>query len=211
MAIFCISYLFVGSHWMELLRGGCDEVRGDVEERAKLQPSNAFLLYGWNPDTGSWDVTPYGTQPAGGGGPPGEVRFGSGPDFAAQCPRTVIPPGYRYWNESVDGAVPDALRARAQALASDPSIPLGTTESYPLSGVTALIMVEPHPWTRDDKGAVTPGCFHAAGVYLPAGGAEPPTQPPSESSMGKTIGVLTVASLGVGLVLSVPLLFKGGR
>jgi hypothetical protein len=138
------------------------------------------------------------------------VTYGAGAQFAAQCPHAAVPQGWRYWREETDGPIPAAVAARAQALSNDTSIPLGATESYPLPGTTALILVEPHPWTRDDKGAIVTGCFHGAGVYVPSG--EPVTPPlVEEAGMSKTVGILTVASLSVGLLLSVPALFRGRR
>mgnify|MGYP003693895425 CR=1 FL=1 len=66
------------------------------------------------------------------------TRFGVGPEFSAQCPRAEVPDGWRAWVPEVDGPVPEALTKRAAAFAADPTIPLGSTESYPLPGVTVL-------------------------------------------------------------------------
>ena len=70
------------------------------------------------------------------------VQFGAGSALAAQCPVVPTPDGWKPWFLDTDGPVPEALLARAVALAADQSIPLGTTESFPLPGVTTLIRVE---------------------------------------------------------------------
>ena len=81
-------------------------------------------------------------------------------------------------------------------------MPLGTTESYPLPGVTTLIRVEPRAWVRDAQDNLIQGCFRAGGVYLPV--AAPPaaaiTPPASDSGGGwnTAVTVLTAASLAVG-------------
>jgi hypothetical protein len=104
--------------------------------------------------------------------------------------------------------VPDALSKRAQAIASDQTIPLGTTESYPLPGVTTLIRIEPRVWGKDAQGNLVQGCFRVGGIYLPVsasalanGGVTPPSA--STWDWGKTVTVLTAASLAVGTVATV--------
>lgn len=130
------------------------------------------------------------------------AQFGAGSEFVAQCPRAPTPEGWRPWTDA-EGPIPTALTARAQAIANDPSISLGATESYPLPGVTTLIRVEPRVWGRDAQGTLVEGCFRAGGIFLPtsappaAGAATPPS---SGGSLEKTIGILTVASLAVGTV-----------
>jgi hypothetical protein len=126
------------------------------------------------------------------------AQFGAGSELAAQCPRVPSPDGWRAWLPEADGPVPDALTHRAEAVAGDASVPLGTTESYPLPGVTTLIRVEPHIWSRDAQGMLVQGCFRSASIYLPI--ETPPgagVTPPSDS-LSKTIGILTVVSLAVG-------------
>ncbi len=126
-------------------------------------------------------------------------EFGAGPELAAQCPRAPIPEGWRAWLDG-DGPIPDALMKRAQALVDDKALPLGTTESYPLPGVTTLIRVEPRVWARDAKGELMQGCFRSGGVYLPSGSPEGAgVTAPEESGWGKAINVLTVGSLAVGI------------
>jgi hypothetical protein len=89
---------------------------------------------------------------------------------------------------------------RAQALVNDQGAQLGSTESFPLPGVTTLLRLEPRVWGRDEKGALVQGCFRSGGIYLPVGA--PPgagaVVPPSTDKLSKTIGVLTVMSLAVG-------------
>jgi hypothetical protein len=80
-------------------------------------------------------------------------------------------------------------------MADDASVPLGTTESFPLPGVTTLIRVEPRVWNRDAQGALVQGCFRAGSVYLPVDAVVAPTD---SDSLSKTISVLTVVSLAVG-------------
>jgi len=130
------------------------------------------------------------------------VSYGAGAGYAAKCPRGVIPSGYRYWNEGEDGPIPAALVARANALANDLAIPLGVTESFPLPGVTALLLVEPHTWTRDRQGNPLEGCFHACGAYVPTGGVEPTPPVQQMSSLSKTAAVLTIVSLSAGLAFT---------
>jgi hypothetical protein len=132
------------------------------------------------------------------------AQFGVGPELSAQCPRVGVPDGWRSWLES-DGPVPDALAKRAQAIAADSAVPLGTTESYPLPGVTTMIRAEPHVWGRDDVGNLVQGCFRAGVVYLPSGSpsAETITPPEEMSRTSKIIGGLTVASLAVGIIATV--------
>ena len=132
------------------------------------------------------------------------TQFGTGPALAAQCPQVPPPDGWRAWTDA-DGPVPDALAKRAAALAADPSVPLGTTESYPLPGVTTLIRVEPRVWTRDPQGNLVEGCFKAGGAYLPI--SAPPAAGavavPTTDTLTKTIAVLTAVSLAVGTVATV--------
>jgi hypothetical protein len=127
------------------------------------------------------------------------AQFGVGPELAAQCPRVPAPEGWRAWIEA-DGPVPDGLARRAQAIAADQAVPLGSTESYPLPGVTALIRVEPRVWGRDEQGGLVQGCFRAGGIYLPGGTApQAEATPPSEGKLGRTIAVLTAVSLALGI------------
>jgi hypothetical protein len=138
------------------------------------------------------------------------AQYGPGTDLAAQCPVVPNPEGWKIWTDA-DGPVPDALARRAAAVVSDQSVPLGTTESYPLPGVTALIRVEPRAWGRDASGALVQGCFRSAGVYLPsaappgAGAVAPPTD-----GVSRAVGVLTAVSLAVGTVATIATL-KGGK
>ena len=84
-------------------------------------------------------------------------------------------------------------------MAADQSVPLGTTESYPLPGVTVLIRVEPHVWGRDAQGALVQGCFRVSMAYLPIGSAAAAgITAPSDAGLSRTVGVLTVVSLAVG-------------
>lgn len=131
---------------------------------------------------------------------PKMAQFGAGPALAAQCPRVPAPEGWRSWTDA-DGPLPGALAQRAQAMADDQSVPLGTTESYPLPGVSTLIRVEPRAWGRDAQGELVPGCFRAGGVYLPSGApSASETIVPPESKVSKAVGVLTLLSLAVGTV-----------
>lgn len=126
------------------------------------------------------------------------AQFGAGPEFSAQCPRVSVPDGWRSWQDA-DGPIPEPLGKRAQALIDDTAVPLGTTESYPLPGVTTLIRVEPRVWGRDAQGALMQGCFRAGGIYLPAESSEAGlVAPVSESKLAKVIGALTIVSLAVG-------------
>lgn len=131
-------------------------------------------------------------------------QFGPGPELAAQCSRVPLPDGWRAWSEA-DGPVPDALAKRAAALAADTSIPLGTTESYPLPGVTVLLRAEPHVWGHDAQGNLVEGCFRAESIYLPEGTPDAAgiTPPSTSSGLQKTIAVLTVASLAVGTAATI--------
>lgn len=136
------------------------------------------------------------------------VQFGAGSNLAAQCPQVPTPDGWRPWVEGSDGAVPDALAKRAAAIASDASIPLGVTESYPLPGVTTLIRVEPHVWGRDERGDLVQGCFRAGAIFLPSGAPAGAGVTPPEGGVGKTVAVLTAASLAVGIVATIAALGK---
>lgn len=131
------------------------------------------------------------------------AQFGAGPELAAQCPRVPSPDGWRPWIDA-DGPVPDALAKRAQAIASDTSVLLGTTESYPLPGVTALLRVEPHVWGRNEKGDLVQGCFRAGAIFLPSGApAVSAVTAPQEGGASKLVAGLTVASLAVGIIATV--------
>lgn len=130
----------------------------------------------------------------------GMAQFGAGPTLAAQCPRVPPPDGWRAWLPETDGPVPDALASRAQAFASDASIPLGATESYPLPGVTTLLRIEPRVWGRDAQGGLVQGCFRTGGIFLPDGSSEPVTPP--TAGIDKAVGVLTAVSLAVGTVVT---------
>ena len=128
------------------------------------------------------------------------AQFGAGSELSAQCLRAPTPDGWRPWTDE-DGPIPNALTARAQAMVSDTTLPLGVTESYPLPGVTTLIRLEPHLWMRDVEGNLVQGCFRAASVYLPSTAPEGAgITPPVTSKVDKIIGVLTVVSLAVGTV-----------
>jgi hypothetical protein len=124
------------------------------------------------------------------------AQFGAGPELAAQCPTVPAPDGWRPWTDA-EGPIPEALEKRAAAFVADLSIPLGSTESYPLPGVTTLIRIEPRVWSRDAVGNLVQGCFRSGGIYLPDGGVTSP-QEKGGSGWEKTIAVLTVASLAVG-------------
>ncbi len=128
------------------------------------------------------------------------AQFGAGPELAAQCPRVPPPDGWRAWTDA-DGPVPDALLKRAQAMVTDQSLPLGSTESYPLPGVTTLIRVEPRSWGRNDKGDLVQGCFRAGGIFLPVAAPEGAgaVTPPGPSKLDRTVGILTAISLVVGI------------
>ena len=127
------------------------------------------------------------------------MQFGVGPDLAVQCQQAHVPDGWRAWFYDADGPVPDALAKRATAMASDQNVPLGTTESYPLPGVTTLIRVEPRVWGKDASGAPAQGCFRTASIYLPSGSAAAAgITAPSDAGLNRTVGVLTVVSLAVG-------------
>ena len=104
--------------------------------------------------------------------------------------------------------MPDVLAKRSKSLVDDQSVPLGTTESYPLPGVTTLIRLEPHLWSRDPAGNLTQGCFRAAGIYLPsrAPSAETITAPMSGTT--KLLGGLTMVSLAIGIVATAATLRK---
>jgi hypothetical protein len=95
-------------------------------------------------------------------------------------------------------------------MAADASIPLGTTESYPLPGVTTLIRIEPHVWGRDPQGTLVQGCFRAGGIYLPSGTPEGTAGiTPPESKINKAITVFTLASLVAGTIATVSSLGGG--
>jgi len=130
------------------------------------------------------------------------AQFGAGPELVAQCPRVPPPDGWRPWIDA-DGPGPDALAKRAQAIASDTSVPLGTTESYPLPGVTVLLRVEPHVWGRDAQGNLVQGCFRAGAIFLPSGAPAVSAITAPQESTGKIIAGLTVASLAVGIIATV--------
>jgi hypothetical protein len=127
------------------------------------------------------------------------AQYGAGTELAAQCPRVSAPDGWRAWVDA-DGPLPDALAKRAQAVAADAAVPLGTTESFPLPGVTVLLRVEPHVWGRDAQGNLVQGCFRAGAIFLPSGAPTIPITPPQESGSGKLVVGLTVTSLAVGII-----------
>ena len=89
-------------------------------------------------------------------------------------------------------------------MVADQGVPLGTTESYPLPGVTTLIRVEPRVWNRDPQGTLVQGCFRSAGLYLPSGSAAAAgITAPSDAGLSRTVGVLTVVSLAVGTTATI--------
>lgn len=139
------------------------------------------------------------------------AEFGAGPELAAQCPpRVPIPDGWRAWTDA-DGPVPDALLQRSKALIDDAAIPLGTTESYPLPGVTTLMRIEPSLWGRVGNGDLVQGCFRSAGIYLPANSALVKSITEKKEGISPTtklIGGLTVVSLTVGIIATVATLRK---
>ena len=125
------------------------------------------------------------------------AQFGAGSQLAAQCPPVTTPDGWRSWTDA-DGPVPDALAQRSAALAADQTVPLGTTESYPLPGVVTLVRIEPRVWSRDAQGALVQGCFRVGGLYLPEGSASVPAAAASSAGVEKAVGWLTAISLVVG-------------
>jgi len=127
------------------------------------------------------------------------MAFGAGPELAAQCPRVPPPDGWRAWT-AADGPVPPELSRRAEALVGDQTLPLGTTESFPLPGVTTLLRLEPHVWQTNESGTPVQGCFRASSIYLPS---QVVVAPEEKSSSDKLITGLTIASLGVGIVATV--------
>lgn len=135
------------------------------------------------------------------------TQFGVGPELAAQCPIPPTPDGWRPWADA-DGPIPDTLLKRSKSLAEDQSVPLGTTESYPLPGVTTLIRVEPQAWGRNDSGGLVQGCFRVGGIYLPSQTVSAETLTAPESTTNKVITALTIASLGVGTIATVASLRK---
>lgn len=139
------------------------------------------------------------------------MQFGADSSLAAQCAQVPTPDGWRPWAD-LDGNVPDALAKRAAALASDQSLPLGTTESFPLPGVITLIRVEPRVWGKDDKGNLVQGCFRSGSVYLPyASATGAGIRPPQVDPWSRTATVLTVASLSVGTVATLVSLHRGAK
>lgn len=129
------------------------------------------------------------------------AHFGAGPELAAQCPRVSPPNGWRAWTDA-DGPIPEGLAQRIQAMVDDQSLPLETTENYPIPGVTVLIRIEPRVWGRDAQGNLVHGCFRSGGVYLPTGVffAETVSPPSSSSGWDKAVNVLTVGSLAIGII-----------
>lgn len=98
--------------------------------------------------------------------------------------------------------MPPALRDRANVLASSP---LGTTENFPIPGVTAMIRSEPRTWAHDSSGGLIQGCFQAGAVYVPAG-HETVIAPVASGGLSRleiTVGVLTIASLAVGTAATI--------
>jgi hypothetical protein len=139
------------------------------------------------------------------------VQFGADPQLAAQCAQVPTPDGWRPWAD-LDGNVPDSLAKRAAALASDQSVPLGTTESFPLPGVITLIRVEPRVWGKDDKGNLVQGCFRSGSVYLPyASATGAGIRPPQVDPWSRAATYLTVASLSVGTVATIVSLHRGAK
>jgi hypothetical protein len=127
------------------------------------------------------------------------AQFGTGPQLAAQCPRPDAMDGWRLWSPDWDGPIPDALAQRAQTMAMDTAVPMGTVESFPLPGVVALIRVETHVWGPDGAGKLAAGCYRVAGLYLPVEKrtlVQPVTR---ESTWTKTAAVLTAVTLSIGL------------
>jgi hypothetical protein len=99
---------------------------------------------------------------------------------------------------------------RSKALVDDPAIPLGTTESYPLPGVTTLMRVEPSLWGRVGSDLVQ-GCFRSAAIYVPAQSALVKSIEEKKEGISQTtklIGGLTIVSLTVGIIATVTSLRK---
>lgn len=137
------------------------------------------------------------------------TQFGAGPQLAAQCQQAPTPDGWRTWSDA-DGPVPDALASRATAVAADQSVPLGTTESYPLPGVTAMIRVEPRVWGKDASGKPVQGCFRMAGIFLPIASAAGAGITAPTDTWAKPVEILTAVSLAVGTVATIATL-KGSK
>jgi|GEM_PF-1162522 len=135
----------------------------------------------------------------------GTMQFGAGAPLAAQCTQAPTPDGWRPWVDA-DGPVPADLAARASAVNADQSVPLGSTESYPLPGVVTLLRVEPRVWGRDASGNLVQGCWRTTAIYLPAASAPAAaavTPPTTADNVTKAVTVLTAVSLAVGTVATV--------
>ncbi len=128
------------------------------------------------------------------------MQFGADASLAAQCAQVPTPDGWRIWTDA-DGNKPDGLVKRAAALTADQSVPLGTTESFPIPGSVTLIRIEPHVWGRDSAGNLVQGCFRVSEIYLPAGSAG--IRPPQVDPWSRAATILTVASLSVGTIATV--------
>jgi hypothetical protein len=127
------------------------------------------------------------------------TQFGAGPEFAAQCPSAPPPEGWRPWIDA-DGPVPEALAQHAERLSADQVVPLGTTESHPIPGITTLIRVEPRSWAKDAHGVFQQGCFRVGAIYLPSGTPAVTTSVvPPMSRMAKAVTTLSVISLTIGI------------
>jgi hypothetical protein len=130
------------------------------------------------------------------------VQYGTGSQFAAQCPAPLAaPPGFRYWNVAIDGPIPPDILSYCTTAAANMSLPLGYQTSLAVAGKSAIIaQIEPHPWTHNAQGQVVQGCYHACGLYI---STSSPVVPPAAATGGNSVGgILFAVAMGMGAVVS---------
>jgi hypothetical protein len=128
------------------------------------------------------------------------VQYGSGTSYQGSCPSfPAAPAGYVPWSVNLNGAIPAAVQARANALASDMTKALGYTETMYSGGVPLILRVDAHTWTTDSSGQVNPGCYHGVDVWVPAIGAAAPAPATQASTSNRFLAI----SIGIGAIASV--------
>jgi hypothetical protein len=98
---YCIGYMKVGDHWMELDSSpDCAVTRSSIADRAAAQPTNVFAVYSWDADLRQWFGQFYNATGGGSFTPPQQPPAPPLPsdwkELPANCDKIPIKKDYWY-------------------------------------------------------------------------------------------------------------------